>query len=152
MFVVSMLDPERFKLNYRPEMLIHYYSNAVMSTGNPLQVAEALKKIPFMVSIALFLDETVEFADIILPDTCYLERLEPFPNIPYSFMPGLLDKWAWQVRQPVVEPPAGVRPNMEIFIEIARAAGFLEEFYLIYSQMFLRGENKINPKKEYSWP
>ncbi|MEE8448582.1 MAG: molybdopterin-dependent oxidoreductase, partial [Thermodesulfobacteriota bacterium] len=78
----SMLKPDKFGLNYQPEMLILIHSNVMMSTADPKRMVEVLKKFPYIVSFALQLDETVELADLVLPDTHYLERMVAFPNRP----------------------------------------------------------------------
>ena len=56
-------------------MLIQTRSNFVKTSLPKKYVEAALKKIPFMVSITMEIDETAEFADIVLPDLHYLERL-----------------------------------------------------------------------------
>ncbi len=68
--------PERFKIPYRPEMLIILRHNQLMTTGNPQRTAEVFKKIPFVVYFATHEDEQAAFADILLPDLHYLEMFQ----------------------------------------------------------------------------
>ncbi|MDP6174157.1 MAG: molybdopterin-dependent oxidoreductase, partial [Rhodospirillales bacterium] len=65
----------KFDLPYRPEMLINMGTNLVMSIGNKETVAEALKKYKMIVSFDLFVNESTQFSDIVLPDCDYLQSL-----------------------------------------------------------------------------
>jgi anaerobic selenocysteine-containing dehydrogenase len=158
-FVETIRNPEKYKFSYKPEILIHYYCNAMKNTGNPEMVADALKKIPFQMSISLWIDETAEFADIIFPDTSYLERLDPFPNVHTAWVPvGLDNPHTWQLRKPVVDPPEGVRPAVETLFEIAERVGFLSDYYAIFNEASFSGtkiplkeQYKLDPSKKYSW-
>ena len=76
--VLTMPRGEEFKIPYKPEVLLNYGANSLMSIGNPETTADALREL-FVLSFNLWLDETTDFADIVLPDTCYLERLDPVP-------------------------------------------------------------------------
>jgi anaerobic selenocysteine-containing dehydrogenase len=59
---------------HRFEMMFSHGCNTVLSLANPAATAEALKKIGFVVVWELFRTELADgFADILLPDTCYLE-------------------------------------------------------------------------------
>lgn len=152
MFVLGMLESERFRLPYKIEAMLHYFGNAMINTGNPKQVEAALKKIPFITSISLFIDETTEFADIVLPDTTFFERLDPFPNLPFDgFIPALLDQWVWQMRLPVVEPMYDTKPCMEILLELADRAGYLKDLLTVWNAVFLKEPYKVDPSKKYTW-
>ncbi len=49
--------------------------NSIMSTASRDILDETLKKIPFIFVFELFNTELTEgYADIVLPDTCYLEE------------------------------------------------------------------------------
>ncbi len=67
MLYEGILDPEKFGIPYRPEMLLVCRSNPLMSTIDPETVAAALRKIPFIVAFAFAADETTEFADLVFP-------------------------------------------------------------------------------------
>ncbi|MBI2848728.1 MAG: molybdopterin-dependent oxidoreductase, partial [Chloroflexi bacterium] len=152
MFEESMLHPEKYQLPYRPEVLIRCSSNVMINTSNPTGMAEALMKIPFMISFALYMDETVEFADMVLPDTHYLERLVPFPNSPISFIAAGQGSWYWMVEQPVVEPPATVRNWMDVVLEIAERVGFLDDLYTILNaNLMLKDGYKLDSGKKHTW-
>jgi anaerobic selenocysteine-containing dehydrogenase len=94
------------------------------STMNTVGVREMLAdqdgegnyKIPFLVVCDTFASETVAFADLVLPDTSYLERHDVFSLLdrPISEFDGPVDA----VRIPVVPPKGDCRPFQEVLIEL----------------------------------
>ncbi|MBW1774571.1 MAG: molybdopterin-dependent oxidoreductase, partial [Deltaproteobacteria bacterium] len=67
---------EKIGTDYRIEMLMVWGCNSVMSTASREILDKTLKKIPFTVVFEHFNTELTEgYADIVLPDTCYLEEL-----------------------------------------------------------------------------
>jgi len=152
---LTILYPERYGLDYSPEILINYGSNTLMTYASPDIMAEWYKKIPFIVGINLFLNESTDFFDIVLPDACYLERLDPMPNLPipmHHTCSNLSDPWAFTIRQPVVEPRHQERNLMEILLELADRAGFLKEFQLVIQTYFgIQGEYSLEAERRYSW-
>ncbi len=152
MIVLTLVDPEKFKIPYEVEALIHCRANAMMSTVNPEQVSAWLKKIPFMVSFAYQLDETVEFADIVIPEAHQLERLDLFINDEWLVQEAGPGEWCYVARQPVVAPPPGVRHWIESFMEIADRAGFLKDLNHMVNTIFpLKEPYKLDLDKKYSW-
>ncbi|MBI4321082.1 MAG: molybdopterin-dependent oxidoreductase, partial [Chloroflexi bacterium] len=140
------------KIPYEPEVAIHSRQNLMMSTGDPEVVAAWLAKIPFMVSFALQIDETAEFADIVIPDTHYLERLEPFPNIEQEFIEAGLGEWCYELRQPIVVPPPGVRHWLESVLEVSGRIGMLSEVYEFLNMILkLEEPHRLDPTKVYTW-
>lgn len=55
-------------------------SNPLYSLADSKTVKEAFDKIPFVVSLSSFMDETAQYADLVLPNHMYLERLEDVPT------------------------------------------------------------------------
>lgn len=151
--IMVLNNPKAFGLSYEPEMILICRTNVMMNAGSPHEVAEALKKIPFIVSVSTELDEMAEFADIVLPDAYYLERLAFFPdNVIQAGGPGSF--W-FSLLQPVVEPPfeAGFRINNPgtILIELAFRAGFLSEFNsLLNIRLGLKESYKLDPSIKYT--
>ena len=74
-------------------------------------------KIPFLVVCDAFESEMVAFADLVLPDTTYLERHDVMSILdrPISEFDGPVDS----VRVPVVPPTGQCRPFQEVLIEVA---------------------------------
>jgi anaerobic selenocysteine-containing dehydrogenase len=66
--------------------LFLYYSNPLASHPGGSAWAEALARIPLIVSFSPFLDETSAHADWILPESTCLERYQEFVHPPVSSM------------------------------------------------------------------
>jgi anaerobic selenocysteine-containing dehydrogenase len=73
-------------------------------------------KIPFIVVCDAFHSETTAFADLILPDTTYLERHDVMSMLdrPISEFDGPVDS----VRIPVLPPTGECKPFQEVLIEL----------------------------------
>jgi anaerobic selenocysteine-containing dehydrogenase len=74
-------------------------------------------KIPFLIVCDAFQSEMTAFADLVLPDTTYLERHDVMSMLdrPISEFEGPVDS----VRIPVVPPKGECKPFQEVLIEIA---------------------------------
>jgi anaerobic selenocysteine-containing dehydrogenase len=74
-------------------------------------------RIPFLVVADAFQSETVAFADLVLPDTSYLERHDCMSMLdrPISEFDGPVDS----VRIPVLPPSGDSKPFQEVIIELA---------------------------------
>ena len=60
---------------YPTKVLFIYDSNPVFDSPGANRWREAMGKIPFVVSFSPFLDESAVYADLLLPDHTYLERM-----------------------------------------------------------------------------
>lgn len=145
-------NPEVFGIPYKPEVMLHSRSNLMLNSHNPHAMAETLKKLKFQVSMVMFIDETAEFADIILPDAHEFERWDIFPaNDPYAFIAPGPGEWYWLMRQPVVEPPEGTRPFLEVYFELAERLDILDEMYQIGNDSWVIDEQyRFEKGKEYT--
>ncbi len=155
LLVSTVLEPEKYKIDCLPEMMINYGSNAVMSYANEEIMAEWYRKIPFVVGINLFLDESSDLFDIVLPDAFYLERLDPMPNLPipmHHMSSNLSDDWSWGIRQPVVAPRFKERQSIEILLDLAERGGFLADINAVLQLFFqIGGQYRLDPESKYSW-
>ncbi|MBX5467431.1 MAG: molybdopterin-dependent oxidoreductase [Firmicutes bacterium] len=115
---------------YPIDTLILYMANmAWNSSWNTLETRALLTakdasgryRIPHVVVIDAYDSETVAYADLVFPDTTYLERWDAssLQDRPISEPDGPADA----IRQPVVPPPPGVRPAADTLIEIANRLG-----------------------------
>jgi anaerobic selenocysteine-containing dehydrogenase len=111
---------------YRLDTLMLFMANmAWNSTMNTMAVREMLNarnadgefQIPFLVVCDAFQSETVAFADLVLPDTTYLERHDVMSMLdrPISEFDGPVDS----VRVPVVPPTGQCKPFQEVIVELA---------------------------------
>ena len=79
-------------------------------------------KIPFIVTCDAFQSEMVNFSDLVLPDTTYLERYDTISMLdrPISEPHMACDS----IRQPVLSPDRDVRPWQEVMLEVGARLGF----------------------------
>ncbi len=85
-------------------------------------------KIPFIVYSDAYSSETVAYADLVLPDTTYLERHDCISLLdrPISHADGPGDA----IRHPVVQPDRDVRPFQSVLIDLGarlKLPGFVDE-------------------------
>jgi anaerobic selenocysteine-containing dehydrogenase len=110
---------------YRLDTLMIFMANmAWNSTMNTVEVRRMLNdrdadgeyKIPFLVVCDAFQSEMTAFADLVLPDTTYLERHDVMSMLdrPISEFDGPMDS----VRVPVLPPKGECKPFQEVLIEL----------------------------------
>ena len=94
-------EPEKYGIDYKPALHIMVATNFAMSLSDPEKVEGFFKDV-FTVNFNIFLDESAELSDIVLPDTSYLERLDI--NADWMANGCATDYWSYPLRQPVVGP------------------------------------------------
>jgi anaerobic selenocysteine-containing dehydrogenase len=110
---------------YKIDTLLIFMANmAWNSSMNTQEVRKMLNdkddngeyKIPFLIVADAFQSEMVAFADLVLPDTTYLERHDVMSMLdrPISEYDGPVDS----VRIPVVPPSGDCKPFQEVLIEV----------------------------------
>lgn len=142
---------KKFNVDVKPEMMINFGANAIMSVGNKDTVAEALKKLEFIVSVDIFLNEMTDFADIVLPDASYMERYNASPNFPFIFNhPAGMGDWGWPIRQPLVKPVGKRGDWVQILYELGERIGIREPLNIAYNVFFkLEEPYKLHPDVKY---
>ncbi|MFC1907621.1 molybdopterin-dependent oxidoreductase, partial [Chloroflexota bacterium] len=138
------------KCEYRTEMQINWGCNSIMSLANQ-EVAEEAYKRPFMVVFELFPTELAEgFADILLPDTCYLEESNWVEGLGLNFnYPFGMDDWCFGTMQPVVKPQYSRRSFCEVMWELAEMIGLKEWLYESLNTLYqIDDEYKIKPEEK----
>ncbi len=100
--------------------------NSAMNPGETTRMLSASDgqggyRIPFVVVSDAFASETVAYADLVLPDTTYLERYDCISLLdrPIGSAHGPADA----IRMPVLEPERNVRPFQDVLIELAGRLG-----------------------------
>ncbi|UCE31376.1 MAG: molybdopterin-dependent oxidoreductase [Burkholderiales bacterium] len=111
------LDPASYGIDYAPEALVIFHSNPFTNSGDNGVIERALAKLDLVVSINIYLDESTDFADVVLPEHTNLER--------YNLVNWTHDMRGLQVSQPVTAPLHDTMDGMDILIELAERAGFL---------------------------
>jgi len=97
-----------------PKVLLLDDVNPVYGSPASLKVADALKRIPFIVSFGSFIDETSALADLILPDHSFLESwVDAAPEsgaakaVPVTFAP-------------VMRPLYDTRSTPDVLLDVSR--------------------------------
>ena len=101
--------------------------NSSMNTANTMNMLREKDdngeyKIPFIVTCDAFHSETVNYSDLVLPDTTYLERYDTISMLdrPISETSAAGDA----IRQPILDPKRNVRPWQEVMVELAGRLNF----------------------------
>ncbi len=142
----TLLDPERFGLNYRPEAMLLYHSNPLWNMPETDKVEAIMRHMKFVVAIDIHLTESTQWADVFLPDRTFLEStllncLEPPVVTGHS------------LRQPVVEPLGDTRDAYEILTELAERLGFRDDWNDLLNVVCgftQKPEYLLDPEKRYS--
>jgi anaerobic selenocysteine-containing dehydrogenase len=98
----------------RVRALISVASNPVLSAPNGARIGRALAGLEFMVSVDVYLNETTQHADVILPGLSTFEE----PHYDVSF-PQLSCRNHARFSPPVLAPPADAQPEWRSLLRLA---------------------------------
>lgn len=149
----TQLNPEPYKQK-RAELLFCYAGNIVKNWGNHEEMADFLRTFNYVICCDIYLSDTTYFADLFLPEACYLERYDAPPNANFSHhtVGNLQTPWALSIRQPVVEAKDGAPTGMDIFLELADRLGKRPNYNGALNALFgLSGDNALEFTKKYVW-
>ena len=93
-------------------------SNVAVSAPNARAVRERLKSLDFLVVADFFLSETAQFAHVVLPSAQWAEEDGTLTNLEGRVL----------MRRRVVDPPPGVRTDIDIVSELGRRLGHRRQF------------------------
>jgi anaerobic selenocysteine-containing dehydrogenase len=110
---------------YKIDTLFMYMAN--MAWNSAMNTTETMRmltdkdatgdyKIPRIIYSDAFYSEMVAYADLILPDTTYLERWDAISILDRPI--GKVDGPADSIRQPILKPDRDVRPFQDVLIEL----------------------------------
>ncbi len=88
--------------------------NPFLSDPNVNKVRKGLANLDFLVVQDIFLTETAEFADVVLPATTALEKLGSYTNTDRRV----------QIGRPAMDPPGQAHPDWEVICDLATRFGF----------------------------
>jgi len=99
-----------------------YATNLLQNLPNQQETIEAIKKLDLLVVVDIAPNELCCWADVVLPESVYLERydelsVKSFRDLPYVAL-----------RQPVADPPDDQKPNWWIARELAKKLGLSSYF------------------------
>jgi assimilatory nitrate reductase catalytic subunit len=96
-----------------PRALLVFGSNIVVSAPNASHVTERLAALDLLVVADLVMSETAALADVVLPVTQWAEETGTMTNLEGRVI----------LREQAVEPPRGVRSDLEVFAGLAERVG-----------------------------
>ncbi|MBI4541260.1 MAG: molybdopterin-dependent oxidoreductase [Gemmatimonadetes bacterium] len=102
---------------YPVQALLLWRANPGFAQPSPRRFLEALAQVPFVASFSSFLDETTQYADLVLPEHVFPEgwqHVPPPPGLPYPVV---------TFAQPAVEPLHDTRHTGDVLIALAAALG-----------------------------
>ncbi len=102
---------------YPLSVLFLYGGNPLFQALNHQDLSAALKKVPLVVSFDTIINETSEYANLVLPEHTFLENWGEVSDVPTVGFSHL------GIRQPVVEALHDTRNAGDVFIELARRIG-----------------------------
>ncbi len=109
--------------------------NPVVSEANSSHVINGLSKMEFLVVQDIFLTETAEHADIVLPAAAWAEKEGSFTNSERRV------QWSFKA----LEPPGEARPDLNIIIDLAKELGLGNYFNYLGPEDVLLEVNKVIP-------
>jgi phenylacetyl-CoA:acceptor oxidoreductase len=146
----NLVDPPKgLPIPPLPKLWIACRSTPLLSFGEPKIVAEAMKKIPFVVTISYTLDEKTDFADIVLPEKVELERY----LLLFRMRRACHKLYLWMhIQQPVIESLHNTKSANDIFAELANRLGLTNQFNMEVNRIqCLKDPYKLEPDRKYSW-
>lgn len=102
--------------------------NPVQSLPDRARTLEAMGKMDFIVSVDISLNDTTWFADVVLPESSYLERYDPLHQIGNRVF----------IRQPVIEPQGDTKSALWIFKHLGERLGLDDYFQYEDEEDYLR--------------
>ena len=127
MVVTNAVNEDPYPIDTLIFFMANMSWNSTMNTKDVMDMLRAKRedgeyKIPHLVVSDAFHSEMVNFADLVLPDTTYLERYDTISMLDRPISEP--DSAADSIRQPVIEPDRDVRPWQEVLVEMAGRLGF----------------------------
>ena len=148
--------PENWPVPSLPEVFITFKINPVISQFETPMVLEVLKRMPFHVAFGYTMDETVWFADLVLPEDGDLEALQLWPCGGTTFFEHFWEHSGLVIKQPIVERFGNTRNISDIATDLADKMGMLADYnnalnYGAYLGIALKGTpHELAPDKKYS--
>lgn len=94
-------------------------ANPVCMAPNSALVAEALRRMEFVVYSGHFLDDTAELADVFLPATTFLEEYDVMASYGHNYVGPV---------NPAIEPVGDCRSEFQMFMELAKRFSFKDQY------------------------
>ncbi|PJE78764.1 Polysulfide reductase chain A [invertebrate metagenome] len=125
------LIAEAFKTGkpYQPEMLFLWGNNLLGGAAGGEDISAMLKEVPSVVGVSPFWNDSLMFADVILPDCTFLERDEPFSADYKTRVPVI------GVHQKAMEPLYDSKSGYWIVTELAKRVFDAPTYHHYFSEL-----------------
>ncbi len=107
---------DRISDGYPLDVLLLYNANPVYEVPGGSRFASAFERVPFIVSFSTFMDETAQYADLVLPEPTFLERFQD-DHVEGVGYPGIA------LRQPVIHPRQSTMDTGDFLLQVAAKMG-----------------------------
>lgn len=156
---LTLADPGSYGFDYIPEVLGIWGGNPQALLGDFERVNAIMKNFPFTFAISYEFDEPTEFADIILPESSWLERYGLSSYVPRtSFTDVFQEKgnYGWAIQQPVLAKPLyNTKEGNQIILELSEALGILKGKEGVLARLNLslglKGDYQLDTTRTYTW-
>ena len=146
--VLTSVNPEKYKLPYKPEVLINCRRNPFTGGFDYEATSRALKSFKFIAAFATHFDKITYFADLVLPEKIGLEKLQVFPNLLNWGHSNQSGYWYWGVKQPIVSQSMGEsRDWQDVMMELAERLGILKDLYEAFNASESLSDPLLDPYK-----
>lgn len=92
--------------------------NPILSDANQAHVRQALENLDFLVAVDIFMTETCELADVVLPASCYAEKDGTFTNTERRV----------QRSRTAISPPGEARTDWQILTNLLQRCGLVANY------------------------
>ena len=149
-------DPEAYGIDYTPEVLLFEAAGLFTKGAADMEnIAEGLRKIPFIATVAYHIDETAMFADLVFPDATFVEQATIY-DFNGNIRPGNMDKfYVTRFNKKIIDPVYGWPVQDDLWIDVAERVGFLYgmgkfNFILSNARGLTGGEWALDPDTKYT--
>ncbi len=156
---INQCRPDYYNNMFEPSKAMFVLAcNPVKWWGNHDEMAEMYKGYDFVVGCDIYLNDSSYFYDVILPEACYLERYDVFPNLflAHHTPGGIGIDWSIDICQPVVSAKDDCPTWLDHMAEFADRLGRNKEFiealnaaYCIKDEYSVDKSKKLNVEEFY---
>ena len=102
--------------------------NPVQSLPDQTRTLEAMEKMDFITVVDISLNDTAWYADVVLPESSYLERYDPLLAVEGRIF----------IRQPVIEPQGDAKSALWIYKQLGERLGLGDYFQYEDEEDYIR--------------
>ncbi|MBO8183602.1 MAG: molybdopterin-dependent oxidoreductase [Archaeoglobus sp.] len=114
---------------YPIKMMFIFGHNMLTNLPERTKWEEALRKLEFTVAVDILPQDHLYYADVVLPESTYIEKDDPIFPIPY------VPAFGFQTRVKAIEPLYDTKHVIDMMVEITRAIGKEETFFKILGKV-----------------